>query len=84
MDVAVPVAQIEIELKEAKKFSRESCLALFDVLALGGGVGLATEFDGDAHEQAAFVEEVAGDIHADKQQNENHKENAHDGPCTKA
>lgn len=64
------------------KCSRESCFALFDVLALGAGVRFATEFDGDAHEQATFVKEVAGDVHADEQQEENHDENAHDGSCT--
>lgn len=86
MNGTVPIAQIDTKLREAKeiKCSRESCLALFNVLALGGGARLAAEVDSNAHEQAAFVEEVAGDVHADQQQEENHDENAHDGSCTKA
>lgn len=60
-----------LKSKEIKS-SRESCLALFDVLALGIGTGLATEVDGDAHEQSAFVDEEAGDVHGDQQQKEDH------------
>lgn len=64
--------------------SREGGLALLDVLALGSRSGLPTEVDGDAHEEAALVEEVAGDVHAHQQQEEDHDEDAHDGPGAQA
>ena len=58
---------------------RERGLALLDVFALGPRAGLPTEVDGDAHEEATFIQEVAGDVHAHQQQEEDHDEDAHDG-----
>lgn len=51
---------------------RKSCLALLHVLALGTRPGLPTEVHGDAHEESALVEEVAGDVDAHQQQEEHH------------
>lgn len=59
--------------------SRERCFALLHVLALGARAGLPAEVDGDAHEEAALVEEVAGDVDAQQQQEEDHDEDADDG-----
>lgn len=58
---------------------RELRLALLHVLGLGAGSCLPAEVHGDAHEEAAFVEEVAGDVHAHQQQEEDDDEDAHDG-----
>lgn len=63
---------------------RERRLALLHVLGLGAGSGLPAEVDGDAHEEAALVEEVAGDVDAHQQQEEHHDEDAHDGPRSQA
>src|SRR4029434_11264432 len=57
--------------------SHEGGLALLDVLALAAGARLAAEVDGDAHEQTAAVQEVAGDIHGNQQQHEHHDQDAH-------
>lgn len=63
---------------------RERRLALLHVLGFGAGSGLPAEVDGDAHEEAALVEEVAGDVDAHQQQEEHHDEDAHDGPRSQA
>lgn len=58
---------------------RERCLSLLDVLALGARAGFPANVDGDAHEEAALVEEIAGDVHGNQQQQEDNDEDAHDG-----
>lgn len=64
--------------------SRERCLALLDVLALGARPGLPAEVDGDAHEEPALVEEVACDVDAHQQQEEDDDQDAHDGSGAQA
>ena len=59
--------------------SREGGFALLHVLALGSGPGFATQVDGNAHEQATLVQEVAGDVHGHQEQDDGHDEDAHDG-----
>lgn len=63
---------------------RECCLALLHVLGLGTWAGLPAEIDGDAHQQSALVEEVAGDIHAHQKQEKDDNEDANDGSRAKA
>lgn len=65
---------------DKKRDSRERRLALLEVLALGSGSGLAAEVDGNAHDEAALVEEVAGDVDAHQQKHKDHNEDPHDGP----
>ena len=64
--------------------SREGRFALLHVLALGSGPGFATQVDGNAHEQATLVQEVAGDVHGHQEQDEGHDEDAHDGASAQA
>lgn len=64
--------------------SREGGFALLHVLALGSGPGFATQVDGDAHEQATLVQEVAGDVHGHQEQDEGHDKDAHDGASAQA
>ena len=52
--------------------SREGSFALLHVLALGSGPGFATQVDGNAHEQATLVQELAGDVHGHQEQDEGH------------
>lgn len=59
--------------------SREGGFALLHVLALGSGPGFSTQVDGNAHEQATLVQEVAGDIHSHQEQDEGDDKDAHDG-----
>ncbi|KAL0162706.1 hypothetical protein M9458_042102, partial [Cirrhinus mrigala] len=58
--------------------SRVSGFSLLDILPFGRGPRLATEVDGNAHEKPALVEEVACDVHAKEEQDEDHDEDAHD------
>lgn len=67
-----------------KAVLRECCLALLHVLGLGTWSGLPAEINGDAHQESALVEEVAGDIHAHQQQEKDDNEDAHDGSRTEA
>lgn len=64
--------------------SREGGLALLHVFRLGAGSGLPTQVHGDAHEEPALVQEVAGDVDAHQQQEEDHDEDAYDGPRPQA
>lgn len=64
--------------------SREGGFALFHVLALGSGPRLSAQVDGNAHEQATLVQEVAGDVHHHQEQDEDDNEDAHDGPSAQA
>lgn len=81
------------ELKDTRKLHRgtedelnlrEGCLALLHVLALSPGPGLPTEVHSDAHEESALVEEVAGDVHANQQQEKDNNEDAYDGSGAQA
>lgn len=64
--------------------SRESSLALLHVFALGSGPSFAAQVNSDAHEQAALVQEVAGDVHDHQEQDEDDNEDAHNGTCAQA
>lgn len=66
------------------QYSREGRLALLHVLALGPRAGFAAQVDGDAHQQPALVQEVAGDIHGHQQRHEDHYEDANDGSSAQA
>ncbi|KAG7264319.1 hypothetical protein CRUP_008465 [Coryphaenoides rupestris] len=65
---SVAAATVEFAAAAGSEFSTG------DVVS--GRVGLV---HGDAHQQAALVEEVAGDVHAHQQQQEDHHQDAHDG-----
>lgn len=65
-------------------YSREGGFALLHVLALGSGPSFSAQVDGDAHEQATLVQEVAGDVHNHKEQDKDDDEDAHDGPGAQA
>lgn len=69
---------------DGTKYSRERCLALLNILALGSRAGLSTEVDGDAHEEPTLIQEVAGDVDADQQQQKDNNENTHDGSGAEA
>lgn len=64
--------------------SREGGFALLHVLALGAWPRLSTQVDGDAHEQATLVQEVAGDVDNHQEQDKGDNEDAHDGPGAQA
>lgn len=59
---------------------RECRLALLDVLALCAWASFPTEVNSNAHEEPALVEEIAGDIHANQQQEKDNNKDAYDGP----
>lgn len=63
---------------------RECRLALLDVLALRTRAGFPAEVHGNAHEEPALVEEIAGDVHAHQQQEKDNNKDANNGPGAQA
>lgn len=61
-------------------YSRESSLALLHILALSSRPSFSTQVDGDAHQQATLVQEVAGNVHNHEEQDKDDNEDAYDGP----
>lgn len=69
---------------EKKRDSHECRFSLLDVLVLCSRSRLAAKINGNAHEEATLVEEVAGHVDTHQQQHKDHDEDPHDGPRAQA
>lgn len=74
------VISLQVAPKAPKKrYLRERCLSLLNVLALVPWSSFPTEVDGDAHEEPTLVKEKTSDIHGNQQQEEDNNQDSYNG-----